>query len=147
MAGRLTLWFDRRYRPPTVTAEPDAVQVFPMPRMLKISALSVIAAWASILAVVVGVLAAKIGLPPTDFISRAVLGTVMLFFGLAVLHGSTAWMLQCPRCTRRLLVQTTSRPPFGERMLGVTGWAAIVLQVVVRRPFRCMLCGQRFTAL
>jgi len=142
LAALLTAWLDGRYRAQVVSHGSDPIQVFPASLVLRTGALSMVGAWASLIICVASVIVASTGVyRGNGLLFGATLG---LFIGLVVLYTSVAFVLRCPRCTRRIFSQGTTRPPYSEPVCGVEGWGAVVLRVVARGQFRCMHCGQRF---
>ena len=142
LAALLTAWLDGRYRPPVISHSSDLPQVFPASLALRTGALAMAGAWASLLLCLASLIMASTGLYRGSWLMFG--ATLGLFIGLVLLYTSVAFVLRCPRCTRRIFGQGTTRPPYSETVFGVEGWGAVVLRVAVRKQFRCMHCGQRF---
>ena len=71
---------------------------------------------------------------------------LLMLVGGGFLYASTAIFLKCDKCRRRMLFQWSNQiiPPFSEKIFGMTGWSATVLNVAVHKKFRCMYCGQKY---
>lgn len=117
------------------------IEFFPQLPLLRTAALSVIGAW---VAIAICLLSVALGATALWRSESLVLGSLGAFVGLALIYGVLAFSIKCPACSRHLLIQSFSKPPFGERIFGFDAWASIVLRVTRRQPFRCMYCGQQY---
>jgi hypothetical protein len=141
LASLLVNWLDRRFRLPSTSLGEAPVEFFPRPLLLRIGSISVVCAWACLLAFLLLVILASTGVYRSAWPAVGAIGS---FFGLAVLYTFIAFTLRCPKCRRHVFVQWTTRPPHSEKFLGLEGWGALALKAAARGEFRCMYCGQRF---
>ncbi len=139
-APYITNWLDRRFRPPTESFVHAPSELFPRPSLIRTAAFAAVAGWISGVAFVV-LLIVSLGIRELTWTAVT---AVALLLGFAILEVGISVVLRCPKCLRRILVQSTTKPPFSDKYLGLSGWAAIAAQVAARREFRCMYCGQRF---
>jgi DNA-directed RNA polymerase subunit RPC12/RpoP len=142
LAGFLSHWADKRYLAPAPSASEE--QRFPRTFLLKVAAITVMIAWLSILAFLVSIALAKTGFVSlTEPVALSMLGSLVSGAALYIVF---SLMLRCPKCHHRVLVQENSSPPYTEEIWKMNGWASVVLRVVFMRRFRCMHCGQRYSA-
>jgi hypothetical protein len=151
LASLVGNWLDRRFRVPKSTYANAPIEAFSRWLPLMIGAVSAVCAWVCMilfLAVIAWALISERLLRSAGFggVEHLLLGVMGTLLGLAVLYIAVAFSVRCPRCSRNVLVTWTSNPPFSETFFGFEGWSAIAVRVLVRRDFRCMYCGQRYSA-
>ena len=119
-------------------AEPPVY--FPRPFRLRAVSFLVVAVWLSLIVFVVCLI---VGLSSVRS-GALIFGSFGAFVALAFAYLVLAFTLRCPKCQKHVTIQWGSEPPYGERVLGMDGWASVIAQVVLQRRFRCMYCGQQF---
>ena len=126
---------------PTPTESKETIP-YSQANRIRFASISVIIAWVSLLTFVLAIGASALHILNPVVIAWAVLSLVV-FFSFYVI---AAIFLKCDKCRRRMLFQWSNQiiPPFSEKIFGMTGWAGIVLKVVIRKKFRCMYCGQKY---
>jgi hypothetical protein len=142
-------WVDQRLAPPVQNFVSADIKIVPHGLTLKIGAVAVVAAWASILILLaLGIWALiverALGSPIPGEINTLIVLSLGAFVAFMTVYGIAAYLVRCARCNRRVLAQALGQTPFSERFGGLTGWGAVVLSVLARGTFRCLYCGQRY---
>jgi len=139
VAASLAARANRAFRPPPPRDQSPAER-YPRALALVIAAHLVVTAWISIGLFLLLVLLAAAGLRPGAFMFLP----PGIFVAAAAVYFALVVSLRCNSCSRRVLLQSTTTPPYAEPLRGLNAWGSIVVRVVSRAPFRCMYCGQRY---
>ena len=74
-----------------------------------------------------------------------IVGTLWAFVASALAYAIVAFQLRCPSCNRRFLVESLAQKhPHARKLKGIDHWATTVIDIVKRKKFTCMYCGQEF---
>lgn len=143
LAGLIGSVVDAKFRHPA--REFSVSEIEPAPRLIviRIAATFVFSAWVALVAFLLSIVLAKANVWQSEPLT---LGSLSLVVTAGVIYLAAAALVKCPKCGRPLLFQWVTQPKFAEPYRGLDGWASIIVRVVLRKPFRCMYCGQRYAS-
>ena len=133
---------NRAFQPPPARDD-AALEPYPHSTLIRAAAYLVLTAWAYIYVLFpVTIVWALVSRP------RGVPVLMRLLFGVFVfvttLYLVIALSLRCKQCSRRLLVQTITKPPYGEPTRNMGAWERVIVLIAFHDRFRCMYCGQAY---
>ena len=118
--------------------------VFPDPRSLKVACISVLVGWISI-AICFGTLVAGYITQNDDQLRSLAFCSIVVLILAALVYLAFAIYLKCPVCARRFLIETYEpKSPKARTKWKMDYWAFVVIDVLLRRSFICMYCGEKF---
>lgn len=141
VAGVVVGLIDARFRGAQIDPTAAEVERYPRRTLLRLSAFTVVAAWIGMALFMILIVLNWIGLVPPG---ASFVAAIAIFLVSALAYMCMAFQIRCASCGSRILVQKTISPPYQESYFGMEGWTSIVLRALVRKPFCCMYCGQRY---
>jgi DNA-directed RNA polymerase subunit RPC12/RpoP len=115
-------------------------ELFASPMLILFASVFALLAWVFGAIVIIGVLVSVFE-PVTLFLLTNAL--LMMLFGFLYLAASA--FIKCTGCSKRVLFNSTLHtPPFSKTTYGLSGWSAVVIDVVRNRQFQCMYCGAKY---
>ena len=141
VAGLVVGLIDARFRGLEVDSTAAETKPYPKRILLRFSAFTVIGGWISIALVMTSLVLDGVGVMPLGALFVAAFGA---FLVSALGYMCIAFQIRCASCDLHILVQRTTVPPYQETYFGMEGWTSIILRVLMRKPFRCMYCVQRY---
>jgi hypothetical protein len=99
--------------------------------------------WVLILVFIVLLLAGSMTKSPV--IELATAAVLWIFVVSALFYTGLAFLLKCPSCNRRFLVESLDQKHRNAHKLkGLDHWATTVIDIGRNKRFTCMYCGQTF---
>ena len=118
------------------------IEEYPQPILMKINAWFAVSAWAAFL---ICALIFVLGFTGTHQSEAWLAGSFLVFAAFGLGHLVLGSYLICPNCRKRPMVQGFHPiHPASEKIAGLDGWAAAVLNVIRNSRFRCIHCGRSY---
>ena len=123
----------------------EQIYQYPNGYLLLFASLLVLFAWCILAIFIFYFLFYLLGasLPPVlESLSLPLVGALVFFGLMYIVVGSR---LRCIQCGNHILIENNlPKHPLAHRIKGFSYWATVVIDILFRRQFACMYCGQRY---
>jgi hypothetical protein len=144
IAGFIAGWYENKYKPVKLDHSNDGVLIYSSRLGVTFCSVTVFIAWAIITSLLIFIVGGE--LFSIEILSRNLFFILLaLLFSFTLVFFGYGYLLRCDRCERHILLQESEHQKYAKPKWGLTGWALVVINVLFRKKFQCMSCGQRYT--